>query len=88
MIEPKEHGPYKQGHLSYVRNKGKYSNPYPAGDSRHDEFERGWSQKLKTVSTDLIREFERHWEFEEQFLAKEGEQRKAAAIRAYRNRKG
>lgn len=88
MAEPKDQSPYMQGHLSYLKNKGRYSNPYPAGDGRHNEFERGWSQRLKTASTDQAKEFARYWEIEDEFLAKEEEQRKAAAIRAYRNRKG
>ncbi|MFD1218132.1 hypothetical protein [Microbulbifer celer] len=50
---------YRLGLKSYARNRGNYKNPYPRSDSRHNDFERGWTQGLKRMPESVANEFSR-----------------------------
>ena len=50
---------FQLGLNSYVRNRGKYINPFSPSDSRHNDFERGWSQALKRLPDSVMNEISR-----------------------------
>lgn len=79
---------YRFGLKSYVLNRGKYKNPYLRNDSRHNDFERGWSQALKRNPESQANEFDRQsYREEKEKLAELNRERERVKV-AYRKLKG
>ncbi|QGX40169.1 hypothetical protein [Permianibacter aggregans] len=50
---------YKEGFLSFTKNKGELHNPYPMGTAQFNDFECGWLQAQRRTSVEAIKENER-----------------------------
>ena len=79
---------YKLGQKSYVRNRGKYINPYPRSDSRHNDFERGWSQAIKKLPDTVIKEIARQTLREEEYKLELEKKEKERVKKGYLDKKG